>query len=347
MATIKDLLSQTPTVGLATLSWALLIGLGGWQREVAAVEPPRRVIYEAYVEDNWELIQLDLVSGETINLTHTQDRHELYPQVSPDGQYLCFLCDVEREGETVRSVELMKIDGTDRRTLAENVREPAWSPDGSFIVFAPQEFDRFNILDYVSKGLLVYDVATGDLRPAKNDKIHHIYNPNVSPDGKWIVTTVHGGMGFRHGIIAVEIDGERVVDLQISGCRPTLSASGERITWSSDDHTINVAELKWNEEGPTLSDSRVIHHEQSLHTYHPELSPDGRYIVFSLGPGGRVLANGPGTHTQVAEMIGVRGEWTLWLKEVDSQDLPQAITGGSGSTSKEADFVPARDESRD
>lgn len=305
-----------------------------------AAEPPKRLVFEAYVENNWELLQLDLASGETTNLTQTPDLHELYPQVSPDGQSICFLCDEIRDGETIRCVDLMKMDGSDRKRLAEKVREPAWSPDGSFIVFAPQEFSRFNILDYVSKGLLVYDVASGETRTAKNEQIHHIYNPNVSPDGKWLVSTVHGGMGFGHAIVAIEIDGDRVVDLEVSGCRPTLNADGSRMTWSSDDHTINVADLSWSNDGPSLSNSRVQHHEEEMHTYHPELSPDGRYVVFSLGPGGRVPANGPGTHTQVAEMIGVRGQWTLWLKEVDSDEPARQLTHGDDSTSKEADFVP-------
>ena len=322
------------------LAIGALVVLGMTSANGLAQEPPRRLVYEAYVDDNWELVELDLSSGETTNLTNTPDLHELYPQVSPDGDSICFLCDELRDGQTVRSVEWMKLDGSQRKRLAENVREPAWSPDGSFIVFAKQEFDRFNILDYVSKGLLVYEVATGETRTAGNDAIHHIYNPNVGPDGKWIVTTVHGGMGFRHAIIGIEIDGERVVDLGISGCRPCLSGDGTRITWSSDDHTINVAELSWSEKGPSLSDSRVLHHEDSMHTYHPELSPDGRFVVFSVGPGGRGLENGPGTHTQVAEMIGVRGHWRLLLREVDSDAEPRWLTEGEEQTSKEADWIP-------
>ncbi len=316
----------------------LVVGIAAGQEEASRL--PQRLVFEAYENGNWELFTIRSDGTDRVNLTATTDRHELYPQVSPDGRFIAFLCDEERDGKTVRSVERMAIDGSGRIRIEEAVREPAWSPDGRSILFAKQEFERFDIADYVSKGLRVHDVETGTTRDAKNETIHHIYNPNVSPDGRWLVTTVHGGMGFRHGIIAVEIDGERVMDLKIPGCRPSLSADGSRIAWSSDDHTISVAELTWSDDGPRLSNPRVVHHEETLHTYHPDLTPDGTHVVFSLGPGGRVLADGPGTHTQVAEMIGVKGRWNLVVRRIDSDQPLRFLTTGEDATSKEADWIP-------
>ena len=51
------------------------------------------------------------------------------------------------------------------------------------------------------------DVRTGQTREHVNPKLHHLYTLNWSPDGKWFVATVHGGMGFRHTILAIEADG--------------------------------------------------------------------------------------------------------------------------------------------
>ena len=51
----------------------------------------------------------------------------------------------------------------------------------------PQEFKKFNIVDYFTKGLTYYDVATGQQRPhLNNDALHHLYNPSFSANGKWI-----------------------------------------------------------------------------------------------------------------------------------------------------------------
>ena len=298
-----------------------------------------KILFEAYAEDNWELFLMNADGTGIQNLTNTPDRHEFYPQASPDGAKIAFICDEVVKGETVRNVDLMNRDGSERKRIASQARQPCWSPDSQKVAFVRMEFGKFNIKDYVSQGLLIYDVASGKTREAGNKKVHHIYVPNWSPDGKWIVTTVHGGMGFGHAIIAIEIDGERVVDLGIPGCRPCLSRDGKHITWSSNDHTVNVASLDWSAQGVKVIDQKVLHHEDKLHTYHPDFSPDGRYVVFSLGPGGRVRANGPGTHTEVAEMIGVRGPWELVLKPVSGQGPLIKLTEGEGQTSKEAEWV--------
>ena len=303
-----------------------------------------QIVFEAYADENWDLYVVSAEGGEPRKLTDTPALHELYPQVSPDGSAIAFLCDSDREGANVRRLEWMRLDGSARTVIEEGAREPTWSPDGRSIAFAKQEFERFNVTDYVSKGLRIHHLATGETRDAGNSSIHHIYNPNYSPDGRWIVATVHGGMGFRHGIIAIEMDGDRVIDLKIPGCRPALTNDGRRIVWSSDDHTIQVAELEWSEDGVQLLNPRIVHQEEKLHTYHPEPSPDGSHVVFSLGPGGRVLADSPGTHTQVAEMIGVRGKWNLVIKKIDQAGPLRFLTSGSDATSKEADWFVAQEE---
>ena len=303
---------------------------------------PARILFEAYDGNNWELFMMNADGSDVRNLTNTPDQHEFYPQASPDGTMLTFICDEQAEGKTVRNVDVMQIDGRHRKRVASQARQPCWSPDGKEIAFVRMEFGKFNIKDYVSQGLLIYNVASGETREAGNKKVHHIYVPNWSPDGKWIVTTVHGGMGFGHAIIAIEIDGDRVVDLGIPGCRPCLSADGKLITWSSNDHTVNVGTLKWSEEGVKVVGQKVLHQESQLHTYHPDFSPDGRYVVFSLGPGGRVRANGPGTHTEVAEMIGVRGPWELVLKPVTGEGPLIKLTRGEQQTSKEAEWISVK-----
>lgn len=298
-----------------------------------------RIVFEAYDKNNWELFSIAADGSDLKNLTNTPDKHELYPQSSPDGSMIAFLCDEVRGADTVRSIDFMKSDGTERKRVTEKGREPCWAPDGKKIGFPKQEFDKFNITDYVSKGFYFYDVATGEITQAPNKAIHHIYNPNLSKDGNWLVTTVHGGMGFKHGIIAIDWKGDRVVDLEVTGCRPCLSSDGDKVTWSSDDHTIRVASISTEGPSPAITDAKIVHHEDKLHTYHPDLSPDGNYLVFSVGPGGRVLANGPGTHTQVAEMIGVRGQWHLYVRRADGTGPAVQLTFGDDSTSKEAEWI--------
>jgi Tol biopolymer transport system component len=300
---------------------------------------PYQVVFEAYEDDNWDLFVMHADGSGRRNLTNTPDVHELYPQAAPDGSRLCFLVDTPRGRDTLRSLYVMRADGGGREKIADGARHPAWSPDGTRIAFAKQEFPRFNVKDFVTKYLYIADLASGQIRRHPNDAIEHIYVPSWSDDGRWIFATVHGGMGFGHAIVAIEADGQRVVDLNVPGCRPCVSPDGRRLTWSADDHTVSLADIDTTEAGPRLRNVRTLHHEREMHLYHPDFSPDGRYVSFSLGPGGRCPAAGPGTHTDVAEMVGVRGPWDIYVQAVDDPHPPVRITHAPELSNKESEWI--------
>ncbi len=297
------------------------------------------ILFESYAADNWELFVMNADGTGRKNLTNTPDVHEMYPQASPDGSKICFLADVQQGRSTLRSVYYMNADGTGRMKVAEQARQPCWSPDGTKIAFVPQEFTRFRIDDYVSKGLRIHDLKTGQTVDHVNKKIHHLYGLSWSGDGEWIVSTVHGGMGYGHAILAIEIDGEKVIDLTIPGCRPCLNPSGTQVTWSRNDHTICSADVELSSTGVKVSNVAVVHQDKKQHLYHPDFSPDGKYIAFSVGPGGRVRANGPGTHTQVAEMVGVRGPWNLFVKRADGKGQLVQLTHDANLSNKEPEWI--------
>jgi Tol biopolymer transport system component len=302
---------------------------------------PHRILFESYDKNNWELFVMNADGSSRRNLTGTPKIHELYPQASPDGSKICFLADVGQGRDILRSVYFMNADSSKRTLVAEKARQPCWSPDGTKIAFLKQEFKRFNVTDYVSKGLFIYDVETGKTTEVPNKKIHHLYNLAWSADGDWIVSTVHGGMGYGHAILAIEIDGFKVVDLKLKGCRPCLSPDGKRVTWSSNDHTVNVADIDFSGDQPRTKNTRIIDQRKKLHLYHPDFSPDGKYVTYSVGPGGRVPASGPGTHTQVAEMIGVRGQWNLFLRRSDGRGPVVQLTEDASMSNEESEWLPS------
>ena len=305
---------------------------------------PHRILYERYDGDNWDLYVMNADGAGKRNLTMTPEVHELYPQASPDGTKICFLADVAQGEDTLRSVYYMNADGSDRVLVAEQARQPCWSPEGRRIVFVKQEFDKFNVLDFASKGICFYDVDTGEITEHPNPEIEHLYNLNWSANGRWIVTTVHAGMGFRHGIIAIECGGRGVYDLGIPGCRPCLSADGKRVTWGPDDHTIKVADIDLSRAEPKVSNVKTLVRKKELHQYHSDFSPDGKYVTYSVGPGGRTQATGPGTHTQVAEMVGVPGKWNIFLKRVDGRGPALELTHDENLCNKESEWLPACDD---
>ncbi len=311
-----------------------------------------KLVYESYAQNNWELFVSRADGTQQVNLTNSPDRNELYPQASPDGRRICYISDEGQGRNTVRSVWVMDIDGKNRAKVSDHARQPCWGPDSKTIVYLPQEYKKFNIADYFTKGLMYYDVVSRKSRPHPNSgELHHLYNPSFSANGKWIVSTVHAGMGYKHAIILIEAEGSRIIDLKIRGCRPCLGSAGRTICWGRDDHTIVVAELDVSAETPKVGTRRFHVQDKSNKIYHSDLSPDGKYLSLSRGPNGKGDLSKPGTHEAACEMVGVYAKkWNVLVIPIadgTSFDLGKAAPGAlkfitsSGESNKEPDWFIA------
>jgi Tol biopolymer transport system component len=151
---------------------------------------PFRIVYETYRKksgrQNWELHLIDAGGSHPANLTQTPDVDEMYPHVSPDGSKICFVADELVNGEKIRNVYYMNIDGTERVKVAGNARQPCWSPDSKTIAYLKGEFDRYTTRDFATKGIFFYDLKAGKHKEHPNKGLHHLYNICWSPDGKYI-----------------------------------------------------------------------------------------------------------------------------------------------------------------
>jgi Tol biopolymer transport system component len=297
-------------------------------------ECPHKLVWETYSDGNWELYMANADGSNRVNLTQTPDVNELYPHVSPDGERVCFVVDTGEGDATVRSVYYMNLDGTGRTKVADNARQPCWSPDGAAIAYLKSEFEKFTYLDYATKGVVIYDVATGIHTEHPNSGLHHLYNLCWSPDGEWFVATVHGGMGYKHAILAIDADGMGVFDLQIPGCRPDISPDGKRIAWGPSDWALSIADLDLTGPTPKVTNRRdVVTSEKPMKIYHIDWSPDGRWVAFSRGPTRKTL--GP-----AVEIVGIEAEdWNICVADASGTNEWKPITS-DGKSNKEPDWVP-------
>lgn len=315
---------------------------------------PFKIAYECYVNDNWEIFVANADGSGTVNLTNTLKENEHYPQISPDGTKISFTADQGEGREAVRSLWVMDIDGKNRKKLADNAREQFWSPDGKVIGYLPQEYPKFNVIDYYTKGMNFYNLETGKTEPHPNSaKLHHLYNPCFSPNGKWIASTVHAGMGVGHAILLIEAHGDKIINLKIPGCRPCISPDGKHIAWGAEDHDLAAAPIDLDSDNPSIGKWMFVIKDDKNKIYHIDWSPDGKYVSFSRGPDGEGDLSKTGTFQAACEIVGVYAKgWNIFAVSTDhtgdfditkasDADLMQLTTNGN-SNKEPAWFWPNR-----
>jgi len=300
---------------------------------------PHRLLREAKREGNFDLFLCDADGSAEVNLTRTRDVDELYPKASPDGKRVAFVCDEGTGDARRRNVYVMNLDGGDRRKIADNGRDPCWSPDGKKVAFLGNEFEKLDLEAWATRGIFIHDLEARATREhPHNRKMEHLYTMAWSPCGKWFVATVHGGMGFEHAIIAIETDGPGVHNLGLPGCRPDLTADGKQAAWGFGDYQVGVAQLDLAASPPTATNLRsIVTSQEPRMTYHAAWSPDGRYIAFSLGPP-RPGKNLKGLYAQCPG-IDAPG-WDTCIADASKVNRWVRITN-DGKSNKEPEWVPA------
>lgn len=189
-----------------------------------------KIVHESYRDDHWALVVRNADGSNPVVLTKP-GANENYPHVSPDGKKITFEHEEGEGNAKRRNVYMMNMDGSGRKRVAEAGRDACWTADGETVVYLKDELDELEYRDFATKGMFFYDVATGKTRQHVNLKLYHLYNACCVPDGEWFISTVHAGMGYGHGILAIEARGRAVYNLGIPGCRPDVSPDGKKIAW--------------------------------------------------------------------------------------------------------------------
>lgn len=176
------------------------------------------------------------------------------PRFSPDGNYIAFISD--RRGQN--NLWLMDADGKNPRPvfIDKDVRvlEPAWTPDGQYIIVQRQNLRDASML-FINAAIWMYHRDGGEGVELLG-KDANAFWPSVSPDGKYVYFHV----GLCPGLPAFgQMDPTK-------GCFQVRRL--ELRTGQIVDITSGMAD--W----PTLRGS-------SGGAIAPQISPDGRWLAFA------------------------------------------------------------------
>ena len=280
-----------------------------------------RIIYETFDNNSFDICIINADGTGKKKITNTPHIHEMYPKVSPDGKIISYVEDTGHGRDRKRDLYIMNLDGSGRKFISKDSREQCWSPDGRYIAFVKSASSRrFSLDSWSTKGLFFYDMLTGEITEHKNKSLEHLYALAWSPDGKYILATVLGGMGFRHTNIAVEFKGTKFFLLNITGCRPEFSPDGKMIGWGRADNLFNIAKIDLSKPVPVADKDKInfLQVDKGRKIYHLDWSPDGKYITFSSGP-----AEGE------QHVGGTAKGWDICIVDVETKKWYNVTTDGN------------------
>lgn len=153
------------------------ITFGAWHDMAPALSPDgRRVAFSSNRNGFWDLYVIDLISGDTLQLTDTSD-YEFGPTWSPDGRFLAY----EANSQGNLDIYLLALDDSNApiqvtdHSAADH--SPSWSPQGREIAFVSTRSGEDEIWIVDLQG------TENRLRNASQSKDSREAYPTWSPDG--------------------------------------------------------------------------------------------------------------------------------------------------------------------
>jgi len=146
-------------------------------------------------------------------------------------------------------------------------RQPFYSPDGKRLIFAS---DRGGNLD-------VWEItlATGALRRLTDDPGED-WDPALSPDGKHLLWSSNRSGHFEIWIADADgSDPRRVTDDGLDAENPEMTPDGRWITYTSSSPPRRGL---WKVHPDGTGDTQLVRGSIA----HPEISPDGRHVLYHL-----------------------------------------------------------------
>lgn len=326
-----------------------------------------RIVYESFRPEtaSWDLMIMNADGTDQKNLTNTPGVQELYPQCSPDGKWIAFeSCESTTSG--LRRIEIIKPDGSGRRTIIESGKQMTWSPDGrqlAFVVPDPDAQKRTGNLSFHDmetgkisrwadgKPTLTQIELDGRAHEIPAEDLFGIANLTWAKNGKWIAAGIGDALGYTQSMVAIEVGGNRVVDFMhqarettgsILGCRPNFSNDGNMLAWTVCD----VSKLFWVDSAPVDysgpypkvgEHTHWIRCEVPEEFYHADFSPDGRFIAFSHGVRGNRMKT-------ALYVIGQKAPgWQICVLDTENPNMYTQLTT-DGYSNKEPDWLKTNDE---
>jgi Tol biopolymer transport system component len=199
-----------------------------------------RLIYSVYIPDqkNNDLYAALPDGSDPLRLTNSSDISEFHPSLSPSGKQIAFVGRKYSDGSNrVYSLWLMDSNGENRIPIADDPAyiydTPAWSPDGTSILYSfhPADTSQAKLEDY---GINLYDIASGEIVKLKIG-LAYSEQPVWMPDGQAFIFVAYSPNTETRGLFRYDIRTGEVTgvfdDKELNESQPAVSPDGRRVVF--------------------------------------------------------------------------------------------------------------------
>jgi len=215
--------SNGPDWNKVTLS--LLTTDPGYEGEPTFSPDGRTIAYVSDREGNFDIYLQQIEGGPAINLTKNSAT-DIQPAFSPDGREIAFVSNRSGTSDILHAAPGLPVVGGDiwimpalggaaRRIVARG-EFPAWTPDGSALVYVHGTFRNAHIARIASSGGEGRDI------PIEEPFVQRYFYPRLSDDGRWLLYQ----------------NGNQIEVVAAGGGKPKVLAVGQYPAWGAGSTTV-------------------------------------------------------------------------------------------------------------
>ncbi len=300
------------------------------------------VVYEGHQTGNADIYLQSVGGHNPINLTKDSLDDDSEPAFSPDGESIAF-----RSSRQGSGIFVMGRTGESVRRLTDGGFNPAWSPDGTKIVYATDSATVFG-RNYNSE-LWTVSVATGETRKIfDGDGVQPSWSPNGVRIAFW---HAFGGHQGQRDIATIPAEGGAPVDVTSDAAldwSPVWARDGRSLYFSSDrGGAMNLWRVPIDERsGKTLGAPEALSAPSSSAGL-LSLSADGRAIAYTsfinsqtiqrvaFDPGSGATRGAPvtvigGSRLFESPSPSPDGRWLTFFSQAPQMDIFVSAADGTG-----------------
>ncbi|MGD8454834.1 MAG: hypothetical protein PVF83_00525 [Anaerolineales bacterium] len=243
------------------------------------------IVYLSYGDPGRDIFKLSMSGGEIEQLTTTNGKvYDFSP--SSDGEKIAYSLINEEEGI---DIWVMLRDGNNSKKIidCQNHRcsSPRWSPDSTQIAYIKSEAGLGPDEPYSAPRVWLFDVRSGTSTRLYSDNQKIGYSPSWSPDGRKL-TYVDG---INNLLVAVDLESRHEIKLPNQlGSIGSWSPDSKKLLFGDISSGIDSYSEIIYEVDMTTQDVIVLYGNlpNDNQYYHPQWSPDGKWITVSVRPSG-------------------------------------------------------------